>query len=127
MEVRARVYNDKVLEALGENDDISTAIVNNLSWQDNQYIINLLPTEIDNVTLLPVVHNDEKVHKVKVEQTERGVWISGLESDDYVRIFDAAGKPFYLQSNPASRLFVPITEHGVYLLSTGQEIVKFRW
>ena len=127
VEVRARVYNDKVLEALGENDDISTAIVNNLSWQDNQYIINLLPTEIDNVTLLPVVHNDEKVHKVKVEQTEQGVWISGLESDDYVRIFDAAGKPFYLQSNPTSRLFVPITEHGVYLLSTGQEIVKFRW
>ena len=125
VEIRARVYNDKVLEALGDTDDVSDAIVDNLSWQDNQHIITLLPSEIDNVTLLPVVKRDDIQHKVKIEQTEQGVWLSGLEQDDYVRIFDAAGMPRYQNSHPASRLFVPIHEHGVYLLSTGQEIVKF--
>jgi len=125
VEIRARVYNDRVLEALDEDDDIGNAIVDNLSWQDNQHIITLLPTELDNVTLLPVVKRDDIQHKVKVEQTEQGVWISGLEESDHVRIFDAAGRPVYQQSHPQSRLFAPIMEHGVYLLSTGQEFVKF--
>ena len=127
VEIRARVYNDKVLEALGEDDDTGEAIVDNLSWQDNQRIITLLPSEIDNVTLLPVVKRDDIQHKVKIEQTEQGVWISGLEQDDFVRIFDAAALPYYQNSHPANRLYVPIQQHGVYLLSTGQEIVKFRF
>ena len=125
VEIRARVYNDKVLEQIGDDDNITSAVVDNLSWRDNQHFIVLLPTELDDVTLLPVVNRDDIQHKVKVEQTEHGVWISGLEENDYVRIFDAAGKPAYLQNHPANRIYVPITQHGVYLLSTGQEFVKF--
>ena len=125
VEIRARVYNDKLLELIGDDEDVTDAVVDNLSWHENQHIITLLPSQLDDVTLLPVVETDELLHKVKVEQTELGVWISGLEESDYVRIFDAAGKPVYLQSHPSSRLFVPIQQHGVYLLSTGQEFVKF--
>ena len=125
VEVRARVYNDKVLDRLTDEDNIAEAIVDNMSWQDNQRYITLLPTELDDVTLLPVVKRDDTLHKVKVEQTEHGVWISGLEESDHVRIFDALGKPIYQQRHPQGRLFVPIWEHGVYLLSTGQEFVKF--
>ena len=127
VEIRARVYNDKVLEAMGDDDDISDAVADNLSWQDNQRFITLLPTELDDVTGLPVVTADQKQHKVKVEQTGQGVWISGLEDGDFVRIFDAAGRAAYQNSHPTERLFVPMEEHGVYLLSTGQEVVKFRF
>ena len=125
VEIRARVYNDRLLEMIGDDEDVADAVVDNLSWHENQHIITLLPSQLDDVTLLPVVEADESLHKVKVEQTELGVWISGLEENDYVRIFDAAGKPVYLQSHPVNRLFVPIQQHGVYLLSTGQEFVKF--
>ena len=125
VEIRARVYNDKVLEDIGDDEDVSEAIVDNLSWQDNQHIITLLPVQLDDVTLLPVVQRDDVQQKVKVEQTEQGVWISGLEENDYVRVFDAAGRPVFLHSHPASRLFMPLEVHGVYLLSTGQEFVKF--
>ena len=123
--LRARVYNDRVLEALTDEDDITDAVVDNLSWHDNQRIVRLLPSELDNVTLLPVVKKDIKDRKVKIEQTEKGVWVSGLESDDYLRVFDAEGVAVYLKEHPDSRLFVPISRHGVFLLSTGQEIVKF--
>ena len=125
VEVRARVYNDRILESLKDDEDASEAIVNNLSWYDNRQVVTLLPTELDNVTLLPVVKKDATQRKVRVEQVEQGVWISGLEDGDFVRIFDAAGLALYQQSRPTSRLFVPIDQHGVYLLSTGQEIVKF--
>ena len=125
VEVRARVYNDKVLEALGDDDSVNEAVVDNLSWQDNQRIITLLPSELDDVTGMPVVSMEQRQHKVTVEQTPEGIWISGLEEGDFVRIFDAGGRPAYQQSRPTSRLFVPMQDHGVYLLSTGQEIVKF--
>ena len=78
-----------------------------------QPMTSLLPSEIDNVTLLPVVKRDDIQHKVKIEQTRQGVWISGLEQDDFVRIFDAAGLPYYQNSHPTDRLFVPIHEHAV--------------
>jgi len=128
VEIRARVYNDRVLEALDDDeDDVLDAVVSNLAWQDNQRIITLLPTELDEATGLPVVTKDLKDRKVKVEQTEQGIWISGLEDGDYVRIFDVGGQALYQHSNPSNRLFVPIQERGVYLLSTGQEVVKFTY
>jgi hypothetical protein len=71
------------------------------------------------------VKKDATQRKVRIEQVEQAVWISGLEEGDFVRIFDAAVLAVYQQSRPTSRLFVPIDQHGVYLLSTGQEIVKF--
>lgn len=127
VEIRARVYNDKVLESMDSDDDVSEAIVNNLSWYDNRQVTTLLSAELDDVTLLPVVKKDATQRKVSIEQAEQGVWISGLEQGDYVRIFDAAGLAVYQQSHPTSRLFVPMLHHGVYLLSTGQEIVKFSY
>ena len=125
VELRARVYNDRVLEALGEEEDITDAVVDNLSWHDNQRIIRLLPSELDNVTLLPVVKKDVNDRKVKIEQVEKGVWVSGLESNDFLRVFDAEGVLIFIKERPDSRLFVPIDRHGVFMLSTGQEIVKF--
>ena len=125
VEIRARVYNDRILESMDSDGDITDAIVNNLSWYDNRQVVTLLPSELDDVTLVPVVKKDDTQRKVNIEQTELGVWLSGLEEGDHVRIFDAAGLTIYQHSNPTSRLFVPIQQHGVYLLSTGQEIVKF--
>jgi len=125
VEIRARVYNDNILEALGDDDDISKAIVGNLSWYDNQHIITLLPVELDDVTLLPVVKRDDMQHQVKVEQVQDGVWVSGLQTDDYVRVFAASGMPVYQQQQASGRLFIPLRERGVYLLSTNREILKF--
>lgn len=125
--VRARVYNDNVLNSLGEDDDILEAVVDNRSWYDNLCKITLLPSELDDVTGIPVVTADEKVHKVKVEIMENGVWLSGLEADDYIRIFDVKAMPVYINKIPTARVFVPMHERGVYLLSTGQEVVKFRY
>jgi hypothetical protein len=48
-----------------------------------------------------------------------------LEDGDHVRIFDAAARPCYQNRQPGSRLFVPIQEHGVYLLTAGKDVVKF--
>ena len=60
-----------------------------------------------------------------IEQVEKGVWVSGLESNDFLRVFDAEGVLIFIKERPDSRLFVPIDRHGVFMLSTGQEIVKF--
>jgi hypothetical protein len=123
--LRARIYNDRIAEKLtDENDNPLDAIVENLSWRDNLRMVTLLPSELDDVTGLPVVKNDSIQRKVQVTQHEDGVLVTGLETGDFVRVFDATGLPIYQHSNPTSQVFVPLTRQGVYLLSTGQEVVK---
>ena len=124
--LRARVYNDRIAETLtGEEDDPLDAIVENLSWRDNLHLITLLPSELDDATGMPVVTKDLSQRKVQVTRQEKGVLVTGLEQGDFVRIFDAAALPVYQHSQPSNSVFVPLTRHGVYLLSTGQEVFKF--
>lgn len=124
--LRARIYNDRIAEKLtDDNDNPLDAVVENLSWRDNLRMVTLLPSELDDVTGLPVVKNDSIQRKVQVTQHEDGVLVTGLETGDFVRVFDATGLPIYQHSNPTSQVFVPLTRQGVYLLSTGQEVVKF--
>ena len=124
--LRARIYNDRMAEKLtGADDDPLDAIVENQSWYDNQRMVTLLPSELDDATGLPVVKSDLSQRKVQVTQQEKGVLVTGLETGDFVRVFDATALPVYQHSQPANKLFVPLSRHGVYLLSTGQEVVKF--
>ena len=124
--LRADVYNDRIAEKLtGEADNPLDALVANISGSDDRYVLELLPSELDETTGLPVTTVKDNGHKVKVTAQASGVWISGLEQGDFVRIFDASAMPVYQNSTPQSRIFVPLEQHGVYLLSTGQEIFKF--
>ena len=124
--LRARIYNDRISETLTEVDDNPMdATVENLSWRDNLRMLTLLPSELDDITGLPVVAPNLTQHRVTVTCEEGGVRISGLEQGDYVRIFEVNGVPYYLHSNPSSVIFVPIKRNGIYLLSTGREAFKF--
>ena len=124
--LRADVYNDRIAEKLtGETDNPLDALVANISGSDDRYVLELLPSELDETTGLPVTTVKDNGHKVKVTTQASGIWISGLEQGDFVRIFDAGAMPVYQNSTPQSRIFVPLEQHGVYLLSTGQEIFKF--
>ena len=123
--LRADVYNDRIAETLtGETDNPLDAVVENISGYDDRYVLELLPSELDDATGLPVQTVKDKEHKVQVTAQASGVWISGLEQGDFVRIFDAAALPVYQNSTPQSRIFVPLEQHGVYLLSTGQENIQ---
>jgi hypothetical protein len=126
--LRARIYNDRIAEKLtGNNDNPLDAVVENLSWRDNMRMVTLLPSELDDTTGLPIVMKDFTQRKVQVIRQEEGVLVTGLEPGDFVRVFDAAGLPIYQHSHPTHQVFVPLSRLGVYLLSTGQEVVKFMY
>ena len=126
--LRARIYNDRIAEKLtGNNDNPLDAVVENLSWRDNMRMVTLLPSELDDTTGLPIVMKDLTQRKVQVIRQEEGVLVTGLEPGDFVRVFDAAGLPIYQHSHPTHQVFVPLSRLGVYLLSTGQEVVKFMY
>ena len=124
--LRADAYNDRIAEKLTSvDDDPLDALVANISGYDDRYVLELLPSELDDTTGLPVTTVKDSDHKVKVTAQASGVWISGLEQGDFVRIFDTGAMPVYQNSAPQGSIFVPLEHHGVYLLSTGQEIFKF--
>lgn len=125
--LRARVYNDDVLRSLTEDDDPTDAVVTNQSWVDNLCKLTLLPSELDDITGLPVVKADTPTSRLSVQQTSQGLWVSGLEGSDCLRVFNVEAMPVFVKHQPDNREFVPLHAPGVYLLSTGNKVVKVRF
>jgi hypothetical protein len=64
---------------------------------------------------------------VGVKYEENGVRLSRLEADDEIRLFNAQGMAVHISKPSASSLFIPLNQHGVYILSAGGEVFKFKY
>ena len=112
----------------------STAIVDNVHARDNAHYVYLQPSN-EPTDINPVKFQETKSRlAVKVAAETGGVRISGLptgsdaEGNPYhVRIYNAAGMDMYSQPVSSESIFVPLSQHGVYVLSTGKDILKFQF
>ena len=44
-----------------------------------------------------------------------------------VRVFNSSGITIYSEPSTAESIFVPLKQHDVYVLSTGKDILKFKF
>ena len=81
------------------------------------------------MTGLPVVKKDDAHQRhITVTREAGGFRLSGLTNDDgHVRIFDTKATPVYSSAVSAGTMFVPITQHGIYLISTNSEVFKYNY
>ena len=94
---------------------------------DNAFKVDLFPVD-DPVTLIRMVKGDTPVdRRIKVSLQADGVTLSGLETGETVRIFNADGIAVCNRKAPASTLFVPLHQHSTYVLSAGKEVFKFQY
>ena len=50
------------------------------------------------------------------------------EGNEYrVRVFRSSGTAIYSEPSKSESIFVPLENHDVYLLSTGKDILKFKF
>ena len=91
--------------------------------------VNLIPTEEDELTGIPIVKKDgAKQRHINVTRTEGGFRLSGLTSDDgYLRVFDTKATPVYGAPVTTGTVFIPVQQHGVYLISTNSEVLKYNY
>ena len=103
------------------------AAVKNIRAQENPTLINLFPAEDPTSFVRPVISEDPTGHKVTVTILDNGVRLDGLTADNMVRVFTADGMTAFKKEATGTTMFVPLSRHDVYLLSTGEEIFKFRF
>jgi hypothetical protein len=106
--------------------------VENLHYSENVHYVFLQPSN-DPTDINPARFQENKnALDVKVSREEGGVRITGLPvSDDKkqyrIRVFSSDGMLRYATVSQSSTLFVPLSKHDVYLLSTGKDVLKFNY
>ena len=127
--INAFVYDKRLIELETDEDLSDFYAVGNLSDEECRIGVDIVPTEEDEVTGIAVVHKDaSRQHHIAVTREEGGFRLSGLTSDDgYVRVFDAKATPVHGAPVTTDSMFIPVNQHGVYLISTNSEIFKFNY
>ena len=106
--------------------------VENRQFVDNVHMVYLQPSN-DPTDITSVRFEENKnALDVKVTPEDGGVRITGLPVSDNtnkyrIRIFEADGKLCFNTVSTSSTLFVPLSRHGIYLLSTGKDVLKFNY
>jgi hypothetical protein len=111
------------------NDGLESmaAAIKNVRAQENPTLVNLFPAEDPTTFVRPVISNEPTGHKVTVTTLDNGIRLDGLTADNMVRVFTADGMTAFKKEATGTTMFVPLSRHDVYLLSTGEEIFKFRF
>lgn len=108
-------------------DKTAEAAVKNARELENPTLINLFPAE-DPATFVRHAIDDEQVNgKVIVTTIDNGVRLDGLTSGSTIRLFSSNGINVFKKNVAGTTLFVPLTRHDVYLITTGEEVLKIRF
>ena len=128
------LLNMFVVKKVNDNGEEKETLIDNVHATDNAHYVYLQPSN-NPTDINPVKFQETKSRlTVKVTAEAGGVRISGLptESDTdgrpyHVRIYNIAGMGMYSQPVTSESIFVPLNQHGVYVLSTGKDILKFQF
>ena len=110
-----------------EQSDPKAALVANSRAGIRATLVNLFPTDVVTDIKRPTPDESALGHHVSVSISDDGATFSGLKKGEHVRIFAADGSTVYSRNAKDSTLFVPLRITGVYLLSAGEEIFKFKF
>lgn len=121
------IYDERIINILKDDDDPGIAVVDNLSDDDNLWFVQLIASEEDELTGVPLVQKDADHRKALVQREPGGLRISGLTDGKHLRVFAADGKVQYAAVVKGTSQFVALTQRGVYLISTGDEIFKYNY
>lgn len=103
------------------------AAVKNVRALENPTLVNLFPGEDPATFVRPAISEEPTGHKVTINTLDNGVRLNGLTTGNNVRVFASNGIVVHKKEATGSTMFVPLQHHDVYLLSTGEEIFKFRY
>lgn len=103
------------------------AAVKNVRALETPTRVNLFPAEAPATFIRQIISEEPTGHKATVTMLDNGVRIDGLTAGNMVRVFSSDGIITHKKEATGTNMFVPLRRHDVYLLSTGEEIFKFKF
>ena len=117
------VSNQKYAGASPSEEDL----IPNVYENDSAHYVTLLPaadpTDIKRVS----EEMSKRKSAISVKTEDQGVRVIGLKKGDRLRIFASNGILVYSSVTTSREQLIPIKRHDVYLLSSGQDILKFNF
>ena len=102
-------------------------LIPNVYENENAHYVTLLPaadpSDIERIS----EEMAKRKAAISVKAEEQGVRVCGLKKGDRLRIFASNGVLVYSSVATSREQLVPIKRHDVYLLSSGQDILKFNF
>lgn len=119
--------NAHVFDSSHDEGKLSRSRVDNLHGDENPISVSLFPHSDPTRIVRPNEDAAFDSHRVKISVQENGVRLSGLKRDETIRIFSSDGIPVYNCQAESTAVFIPLRYHTVYVLSTNDEIFKFKY
>ena len=107
------------------NSDISVTHVKNYSGSDNAHYVSLLPHQ--DPTVIRQLQREGKQAKIQLTKTDGGINVRGLNENAHLRVFTSGGMLVFSKKATGTHLFVPLKHQDTYLISTGNEVLKFAY
>ena len=112
-----------IFDTTRTDDDGQHPQVLNNSAEDNAHYVALLPHH--NPDVIRELREQPSAHtRVRITTADNGITLHRLSAGAHVRVFNAQGILIYSKKTSDTELFVPLTHHDTYLISTGSEILK---
>ncbi len=118
--------NCHVVDLNYDPQDLSVAHVKNRHGIYNASLVNLFPTNDPVAIKRPNIDEALTSHRIQVTPLDNGISVSNLKPNETVRIITADGFIIGKKTSTTSTLFFPLTEKGIYLLTSGEESFKFK-
>ena len=118
------MYDDVAQVDNPTDADIARAHVRNYRGSENAHYVALLPHK-DPTAIRAIRAEGGKNVRIKLQTAEGGIHVSGLRPGDHLRVFNSSGILVFSKKYDGPERFVPLQHHDVYLISTGEEVVKF--
>ena len=109
------------------NTESMLAAVKNVRALSNPTLVNLFPDQNPATFVRHAIDDGPTGKKATITTLDNGVRIDGVVSGKKVRVFNANGMTVFKKDATGNSVFVPLNKNGVYLLSTGEELFKFRF
>ena len=106
--------------------DITRAHVANYRGSDNAHYVALLPHETPTAIRAMRQDRTDKA-RITLQGVEGGVNVGGLREGNHLRVFTSSGIIIFSKKYDGPERFVPLPKHDVYLISTGEEVVKYSY
>lgn len=104
--------------------DLDITHVTNYSGSSNAHAVSLLPHHDPSV--IRQLQQDDRHTRVQLKRTDGGVIIIN-QFPTHLRVFTSSGMLVFSKKTADSSVFVPLKPGDTYLISTGDEVVKYAY
>ena len=118
--------NCHVVDMNYDTQDLSVSHVKNRHGIFNAALVNLFPTDDPVAIKRPNIDEALTSHRIQLTVLEDGISLSNVTPNETVRILTADGFTVGKNTSTSTTLFFPLTQKGVYILTSGEESFKFK-